>query len=314
MEVILLPALGAFTVYIMIIAFFGAGTADKKVSKRIKSLINQNDIDQIQDAVMREKRQNAKNKKTNAIISKKFEEELTASGISLNAREYLMIWICASTIPVLLLALLGKSFITIFSAGIIGFIVPPLLVKRAKKKRQQLFNKQLGETLVVMGNCMRSGYSFQQAMESIAKDMQPPISIEFSNTIREIRYGVKMEDALLNMVERTQNPDLSLLVSAVITTSRVGANLTDILDNISATIKDRIKIKDEVRVLTAQGRMSGLIIGLLPVFITLMLMLMNPGYIMAFFNSVLGQVMVGVGIFLEIIGFLSIRKIVDIKY
>ena len=113
---------------------------------------------------------------------------------------------------------------------------------------------------------------------------------------------------------RTQNPDLSLLVSAVVTSSRVGANLSDILDNISSTIKDRIKIRDEVRVLTAQGRMSGLIIGLLPVFIVLMLMMMNPGYIMDFFQQLLGQVMIGAGILLEFIGFFAIKKIVDIKY
>lgn len=314
MEMLLIPALGAITVFTVVIAFFDADPAAKKVKKRVKGLINDNGIEQIHDAVMREKRRNAKNKKNGAIISKKFEEDLIASGIRLNAREYLIAWVCITLIPVLLLSLLGKSFITILGAGIIGFIIPPLLVRRAKKKRLLLFNRQLGETLVVMGNCIKSGYSFQQAMESIAKDMQPPISIEFSNTIRDIQYGIKMEDALNKMVERTQNPDLALLVSAVITSSRVGANLTDILDNISATIKDRIKIRDEVRVLTAQGRMSGLIIGLLPVFITLMLMLMNPGYIKDFFNSTLGQIMVGVGVFFEIIGFLSIKKIVDIKY
>ena len=314
MEMLFIPVLGALSVYALIIAFFGFDPAEKKVKKRIKRLMNDHSIDQVHDAVMMEKRQNAKKKKADTLISKRFEEDLVASGIKLNAREYLTAWIVVTIVPALILALLGKSFITILGVGIIGFIIPPLLVKRAKKKRQQFFNKQLGETLVVMGNCIKSGYSFQQAMESVAKDMQPPISIEFSNAIREIRYGVKMEEALGNMVDRTQNPDLALLVSAVVTSSRVGANLTDILDNISATIKDRIKIRDEVRVLSAQGRMSGVIIGLLPVFITLMLMLINPDYINAFFNSTLGQVMIGVGVFLEIIGYLSIRKIVDIKY
>lgn len=314
MELLLLPALGAISVYLIIVAFFGGNPAEKKVKKRIQSLINENGIEQIHDAVMREKRQSAKNRKANRIISKKFEDNLTGSGIKLNAKEYLIVWIGLTVIPGLLLALLGKNIITILGAGIIGFILPPILVRRAKKKRQQLFNKQLGETLVVMGNCIKSGYSFQQAMESIAKDMQPPISLEFSNAIREIRYGVKLEDALGNMVERTQNPDLALLVSAVVTSSKVGANLTDILDNISSTIKDRIRIRDEVRVLSSQGRMSGMVIGLLPAAITLMLMLINPGYVNAFFSSTLGQVMIGVGLVLEAIGFLAIRKIVDIKY
>jgi tight adherence protein B len=271
-------------------------------------------LEHVHDAVMKEKRQSAKDKKSGVLVSKKFDDTLRASGIRLRAKEYLTLWVCAVTLPTLLLTLMGKSMITVLGAGLIGLVIPPLLVKRAAKKRRQLFNKQLGETLVVMGNCIKSGYSFQQAMESVAKDMQPPISAEFANTIREVRYGVKLEDALNGMVERTRNPDLALLVSAVITSSRVGANLSDILDNISATIKARIKIRDEVRVLSAQGRMSGLIIGMLPVFIILMLMLINPGYIQAFFDSTLGQVMIGVGIFLELIGFLAIRKIVDIKY
>ena len=314
MEMLIIPALGALSVYLFIIAFFGFDPSEKKVRKRIKRLVHENSIEQIHDAVMKEKRQNAKKRKADRFISKKFEEGLIASGIKLNAKEYLIVWTSITLIPALLLALMGKSYITILGVVIICFIIPPLLVNRAKKKRLQLFNRQLGETLVVMGNCIKSGYSFQQAMESVAKDMQPPISIEFSNAIREIHYGVKMEEALNNMVDRTQNPDLALLVSAVVTSSKVGANLTDILDNISATIKDRIKIRDEVRVLSAQGRMSGLIIGLLPVFITLMLMLINPEYIKAFFNSTLGQVMIGVGVFLEIIGYLSIRKIVDIRY
>jgi tight adherence protein B len=276
--------------------------------------MNTNGVEQIQDAVMREKRQAAKNRKSNALISKKFTEDLAASGIKLKANEYLIVWIGLVVVPALILTLAGNSFFTVLAAGIIGFSIPPFFLRRAKKKRQQLFNKQLSETLVIMGNCIKSGYSFQQAMESIAKDMQPPISIEFANTIREMSYGVKMEEALNNMVARTQNPDLALLVSAVITSSRVGANLSEILDTISATIKDRIRIRDEVLTLTAQGRMSGIIIGLLPVFIVLMLMLMNPNYMSEFFKSTIGRVMVVVAIIMELLGYFAIKKTVDIKY
>jgi tight adherence protein B len=314
MEVYLIPLLGAVTVFVLISVFFGGDPTMKKIRNRVSHLVSETGDDTLHDSVIREKRRKSKNKNPHKLISRKFEDELTASGIKLNAKEYLSIWVGTTFIPVLLLSLLGKSFITLIGAGCIGFVIPPMLVRRAKKKRQQLFNKQLSEVLVIMGNCIKSGYSFQQAMENISTDMQPPISNEFSFVIREMRYGVKMEDALNHMVLRTQNPDLGLLVSAVLTSSQVGANLTDILDNISSTIKDRLKIRDEVRVLTAQGRMSGIIIGLLPVVIALMLMLMNPDYILTFVSSTLGKIMIAAGAVLEVIGFLAVRKVVDIKY
>ncbi len=312
---LLLPLLAAVSVFTLIVAFSGGDSGTKKIKKRLSSLSSQTDFDSIHTDVMREKRKSDKNnKKQSKLISKRFEDSLTASGIKLTGKEYLLAWVCMTLIPVAILAALGKSFISVTSAGIIGFVIPPFLVQRARKKRQQLFNTQLSEALIVMGNCIKSGYSFQQAMESVAKDMQPPLSNEFSIVLREMRFGVGLEEALNHMVERTENPDLGLLVSAVVTSSQVGANMTDILDNISATIKDRIKIRDEVRVLTAQGRMSGLIIGLLPVVIALMLMLMNPSFIKAFFDDVLGKIMLAVGVVLEIIGFLAVRKVVDIKY
>ncbi len=312
---LLLPPLAAIAVYLLITAFLGSDPVKKKIRKRLSALAGRADLDNIHDDVMKEKRKSGKHgKKQSKLISKRFEDSLVASGIKLTGKEYLFAWIGMTTLPVAILSALGKSFVSVLGAGIIGFVIPPFLVHRARKKRQQLFNTQLSEALIVMGNCIKSGYSFQQAMESVAKDMQPPISHEFSTVLREMRFGVAMEEALGHMVERTGSPDMGLLVSAVVTSSQVGANLSDILDNISATIKDRIKIRDEVRVLTAQGRMSGLIIGLLPVVIALMLMLINPDFIMAFFESTLGKILLAVGVCLEIIGFVVVKRVVDIKY
>lgn len=150
-------------------------------------------------------------------------------------------------------------------------------------------------------------------MEGIAQDMQPPISTEFGRVLREIHYGVKQEDALNHMVERTKNKDLELLVSAVMTSAQVGSNLSDILDTISETIRDRIKIKQEINTLTAQGRMSGLVIGLLPIFLVLAIMLMTPSYFTGFFESTLGKILLVVSIVLEVTGFVFINKIISIK-
>lgn len=311
---VFLTLLSAVTVFLLVISFGGGESRKSRVKKRLSKLSVGDNLDNVHKTVMREKRKAEKMKLETSLVSKKFADYLFASGIKLRATEFLTMWICITIIPASILAFMGKSFITILGAGIIGLVIPPFMVRRAKKKRQQLFHKQLGEALVVIVNCIKSGYSFQQSLESVALDMQPPISNEFSLVLNEIKLGISMEDALAHMVKRTDNPDLGILVSAVVTSSQVGANLSEILDNIALTIKDRIKIRDEVQVLTAQGRMSGIVIGLLPVAIVLMMMLVNPDFINSFFTNTLGRILIGIGVVMEIIGFLVIRKVVDIKY
>ncbi|MEL7656472.1 MAG: type II secretion system F family protein [Bacillota bacterium] len=286
------------------------------VEKRFKKYLYTDGISELQDQMFKEnidKYRKKKNRKFK-IASKELSEYLAMSGIKLRASEFIYIWIGSTYLPILIISLSGASTVTAIGFAVIGFIVPPVLVLRARNKRQTEFNKQLGESLVVMSNCIKSGFTFLQAMESIANDMQPPISTEFSSAIREMRFGVNKNDALRHMVDRVQNNDLGLLVSAVMTSEQVGGNLSEILDIISETIKDRIRIKQEVRILTAQGRMSGIVIGLLPVFIILFLMILNPQYFMSFFEASIGKIMIGVSVLMELIGFVIINKIVDIEY
>jgi len=315
LEAVLVAITGAVLVYSIL--YYRLGRSSKIVVKqRIEKLTSVDDMEKVHDEVLKEKEKKQSNQKKRGFIttSKKLENYLVQSGIKLKTAEFLYTWIGATLLPILLLFVLNCSVITIVGGGVIGFAIPPIIVKKAKSQREQLFNKQLGESLIVIGNCIRSGYSFQQAMESVSKDMQPPISVEFTKTLREIQFGVKQEEALNHMVERVQNKDLDLLVSAIITATQVGGNLSEILDTIAATIKDRIKIRDEVRVLTASGRISGIIIGLLPVIITLFLMMVNPEYIQSFFENSLGKIIILVGVVLEVIGFSIVNKIVDIKY
>ena len=151
-------------------------------------------------------------------------------------------------------------------------------------------------------------------MESIANEMQPPVSTEFSKTLREIHFGVPLTDALNHMVDRVKSKDLDLLVSAVLTSAQVGGNLSEILDVISETVRERIRIKAEIKILTSSGRTSGFIIGMLPVFIVLALMILNPTYFGSFAQSDTGKGMIAVSILLEATGFAVINKIINIKY
>ncbi len=266
--------------------------------------------------MLKEKRRLSARKKSKKIeiAGKSFSNYLSMSGVKLSAREFVAMWSLLTIVPMLTILLLHGNVVTVAAVGIICFCAPPLLIKRSRKKRMEEFDKQLGESLIVMGNCIKSGFSFQQAMESIAKEMQPPISVEFLKALREIHYGISMKEALGHMVDRVKSKDLDLLVSAVLTSAQVGGSLSSILDTISETVKDRIRIKDEIRVLTSSGRASGLIIGLLPVFVILILMLVNPAYFGSFFESDIGKVMMIVSVILELTGFTIINKIINIKY
>lgn len=311
---ILISITGGVFIYAIIRLLFPVSEREilkERFSKYLKTDI----MDQIQDEVLRERAKKDKKFKSNIkLISKDFADLIASSGIKLTPTEFLYAWIGSTLIPMLLFAIIKGSIISIVAAGMIGLIIPPVLLKRAIKKRQDLFTIQLGEALVVIGNSLKGGFSLQQGMDSVASEMASPLSAEFAKTMREIRYGLTLEEALEHMTERVKNRDLDLFVSAILTSAQVGSNLTEILGTISNTIKDRIRIKQEVKVLTASGRISGIIVGLLPVFLILVLMLLNPNYFGSFFETTIGKVMIGVSIFLEIIGFTIIRKIADIKY
>lgn len=311
---IFLSVFGALTVYFilrLLIPKSEKEIVDARVSKYFKAR-NMEDVEDLVISERRQKREKSKAKRN--FISKDFTDYIVSSGIKLTAQEFVYIWLGLVFVPLAFLSLFGANVITIFAVVLIGFAIPPLLLNRARNKTQVMFSKQLGEALIIMGNAVRGGFSFRQAMDGVARDMQPPISSEFGKAIREINYGVSQETALKHMTERMNNPDLDLLVCAVLISAQVGGNLSDILETIATTIKDRIRIKQEVKVLTASGRISSMIIGLLPVFIVLVLMLLNPTYFSGFFQSTIGIIMIVICVIMEVTGFLIIRKISDIEY
>lgn len=244
----------------------------------------------------------------------KIARQLESAGILLKAEEFILGWAAAAILPAGLLLFFGGSRVTAVALAAAGAILPPFAVSMARKKRLALFEKQLGDALGLVSNCLRSGFTFQQAMESIAREMAEPISKEFAKTLREMRLGVPIETAMENIVRRMNNPDLDMLVSAVLIQRQVGGNLADIIDNISVTIRERLKIKGDVKVMSASGRISGMVIGLLPVFLMGILMFLNPNYVLMFFQSTPGVIMLCIAGFMELIGFLIVQKIVDIKF
>lgn len=179
-------------------------------------------------------------------------------------------------------------------------------------RREASFTNQLGDCLMMVANAMRAGFSFLQAMDLISKEMEPPISDEFKHVMRDINLGASVERALEDMDQRVGSPDFSLVVTAVLIQQQVGGDLAHILDTISSTIQDRIRMRREVRTLTAQGRMSGWVLAALPIATGLLLSVISPGYMEPLFTSQWGKIAIAVAAVMEIIGFLVIQRIVNI--
>jgi tight adherence protein B len=201
-----------------------------------------------------------------------------------------------------------------FIAAIAGFFGPRIYVNFRRNARLNTFNDQLGDAIMQMSNGLRAGYSVLQAMESVATELPPPICDEFRRVVQEMQLGVGMEQALSNMLRRIDSEDLDLMITAVNVQREVGGNLADILDVISFTIRERVRIKGEVRTLTSQGRMSGYVIGFLPFGLALLLMVLNRSYIMQVFESgACGWIMVILTVVLVGAGMFAMNKITDIE-
>ena len=246
-------------------------------------------------------------------ILENVESELVQADIPFKAEEMVGLTVAASIIPGVLSLLLFQNIVLSLLLAVLGAYLPLVYIKTAKSRRTQKFNNQLGDALLIMANSLRAGFSFLQTMDSISKEMAPPMSKEFSRTLREMRLGTTTEDALRNMADRIKSEDMELIVTAVTIQRQVGGNLAQILDNIAFTISERVRIKAEIRTLTAQGRISGTIVALLPLFLAVMISIMNPAYMAILIRHPVGWMLIAGAIISEFIGIMAIKKIVNIE-
>jgi tight adherence protein B len=245
----------------------------------------------------------------------KWRTQLARADIKLTVAEYAALHVISMFAFFLAgyFLLFGQQIVMGVVSGFVGFFAPRLYVSRATSQRLIKFENQLPDTLGLWVNALRSGYSVLQSMEAIAKDSPEPTSTEFKRVVQEVQLGIDMEDALEHLLNRVESEDLDLVVTAVNIQREVGGNLAEILDVISHTIRERIKLKGEIRVLTAQGRITGYLISLLPIVLALFLYAINPDYMGNLFeNRTCGWPMLGAGLALIGIGMAVVQKIVDI--
>lgn len=197
--------------------------------------------------------------------------------------------------------------------GVLGFFAPRIYVGIRKGRRLNAFNDQLGDTITLLANSLRSGYTIVQSMKTVAEQLPDPMASEFHRVTQEIALGLHYEEALNNMLRRMPSDDLDLLITAVNIQGRVGGNLAEILDTIGHTIRERVRIKGEIRVLTAQQMISGYVLTGLPIALGLVLYGINKPYMGRMFTDPCGWIMIGVALTMIAIGFMVIRKIVNIE-
>jgi tight adherence protein B len=240
-------------------------------------------------------------------------EHLARADIKLRSSEFVLIQL-GCLVAFALLGLLrfgfGPQFIV---SGVGGYLLPMRIVKYRQGKRLKKFNSQLAETIGLLSNGLKAGFSLPQALDSVARNATPPVSEELGRVTREMSVGASLDQALYNMLKRVASDDLDLLVTAILIHKSVGGNLARVLDNISHTIRQRVMVKSQISALTAQARASGWIISLLPVGVAAILYVIAPTYFRTLTTEPLGVVLLIVAGASIVVGNIIIRRITSIR-
>jgi len=247
-------------------------------------------------------------------FSEKLEDDLDKADILLRIDEFIGLLVLIALGFGLVILVFTSSLMYTLIGALLGAVLPIVYVQYKKSQRAALLSEEIGESLTGMSNSLRAGYSFQQAMDAVGKETQGPLGKEYRRTLREINLGVTTEQALQNLINRVQNEDLELMISSVLIQRSIGGNLAEMFDKIADTIRQRIRMKGEVKVLTAQARASSWIIGLLPIVLIVIISMINPDFLSFFFETTLGMILLACAAISEIIGFLLIRKITNIEF
>lgn len=242
-----------------------------------------------------------------------FELKAQQANLPVTGQEYMMLVGGSAVLFFVLLAIatLQLSEPLLFAVGWVAFA--SLYVQFKAKRRMKQFTDQLGDAIAMMSNAIKSGFTFQQAMDIVAKEIKGPISEEFVRALNEIQLGVTLEEALEGICQRVKDDDFEMVAMSVVIQRQVGGNLSQILDTVGETIRDRIKLRGEIKSLTAEGVISGWTIALLPVIVGLFCNAMNPDYFKGMLDTDFGKYLGIACLVSEIIGGLVIRWIINVK-
>ncbi len=241
---------------------------------------------------------------------------LEKAGLPLRVGEYYMIRYVAALVFFMLPFIFTRSLFAIvlgLGAAVLGYMLPAIWVGSKKNSRSKKITAQMVEMLGMVANSLKSGYGLMQSFEFAANQLDPPLATEVKRMMRDANLGMSGEDALQAMGERIDSPDLELVLTAINIQRSVGGNLAEILEGVAFTMRERERIRGEISTLTSQQRMTGIIIGGLPIGMGLLFMLINPEYMGLLFTTSAGQIMLVLAVMLEFLGAMSMKKILAIE-
>ncbi len=242
--------------------------------------------------------------------------QLERAGLALKLHEYIAVRVLVALVAFVVVLALGNghalAFLLGIAVGVFGYMLPAFYVRMRITRQVRKFNDQLADMLTMVSNSLRAGFGLLQGLDLAAEQAQPPMSTELHHLLRDTRMGASIETALESMGERVGSYDLDVVITAILIQRSVGSNLSEVLDQVAHTIRERARIQGEINTLTAQKKFSGLIIALLPVAFVLMMLAINFDYMSALFADPLGGFLLALAIVLDIVGILTIKRIVTV--
>ena len=253
------------------------------------------------------------NKSLNSISSEKLQIKLSSAFWAITDTEYILIRVFAATGSFLLGWLALNNVLGGIFLGAIAIMVPPIMLDRAIAKRQDKFQDQLLDVLVLIKGAVQAGYGLMQALDLAVQEIPAPASEEFGRILHETRLGITLEGALTNLAERMESDDLQIVVTAIIINSQIGGNLSTVLEFAISTIRDRMHLLGEIRSLTSYARYVGNFLTLMPFITGLAIFLLSPGYFDTVKTSLITQIFLGVALVGVVLGNIWIRRLVQIR-
>lgn len=245
--------------------------------------------------------------------NQKLNQMIMSAGVTLKPEEYIMLRVFLSVVVGGVLYFISTSILLLFVGASVGYIYPQIWLKNKVKKRIEKFNSGLPDMINTLIGALKSGYSLTQAMQTVSEDCEAPVNEEILILLKELNYGITMEEALNNLDTRMPSVELEIMIHATLIQRQAGGNLSNILEIIVKTIMERNKLDRQVRTLTAQGRLSGKVIGALPIVLGFILYMFDHKYMTDFFDNIFGKIAISIGVISAIIGYIIINKITKIE-
>jgi tight adherence protein B len=239
--------------------------------------------------------------------------ELERAGIPLRPGEFVVLRWALALVMALMALIFSAPWWVMLPLAILGYRLPMMVVRHVKGRRLAKIETQLLEALPLIANALRSGYSFLQAMDFVSKRVEDPLAWELARTVREIQMGANIDAALMATAHRVGSGDLELVINAIVIQRQVGGNLADLLTTVERTMRERARIRGEIKALTSQQRLSAFVIGSLPVFLVMVLMAINPSYGGLLFTTMVGRALLVTAAVMEVLGVMAIRRILRVE-